>query len=93
MKVIETFEFTIPIFYLPALINGDYSGLIDFELEALQAFHKKIVEINDVDYPESTSFTLSVLDEDNEPAFSRFHDLHGIRATYCQQVIMTILGE
>lgn len=93
MKVIETFEFTVPTFYLPALINGDHTGLSDREVEALSSFYKKIVEINDIDYPESTSFTLSVPDEDNEPAFSRFHDLHGISATDCQQVIMTILGE
>lgn len=93
MKVIETFTFTVPIFYLPALINEDYTGLTDQELKALRYFNKKIVELNDEDYPESSCFTLSVPDEDNEPAFSRFHDFYGISATDCQQVIMTILGE
>ena len=93
MKVIDTLEFTIPVYYLPAIINGDHSGLTDEEEKAINKFWKNIVAIYDEDYPESASFHLDVPDEDNEPAFSSFHEMSELGACDCQQVNMILMGE
>jgi len=38
----ETIEYVLPVWTLPALINGDLSGLEDSEVNALDALHVEI---------------------------------------------------
>jgi len=45
MKIIEMYEYTIGKHFLPCLINGDYSGLNDEEVEIIDNFEDQLGDI------------------------------------------------
>ena len=60
-KLIDTYEYTVASCYLSALINGDTSGLEDYELPQLEAFLESL--------PKNS--TLVIDDDDEGDNFTR----------------------
>lgn len=79
----KVYEFNIPDFYLPYLINGNRSGLKEDELTAVNKFLDK--ECNDPISHFSTS--------DDGPFFMTYHDLrpYGILACNCERVFYVVM--
>lgn len=42
MKTLETYEYQIPIWALPALVNDDFSGLENEDIDMVKAFNSKL---------------------------------------------------
>lgn len=85
--------YQIPLFFLPALINGDYSGLTDNEVTNLEAFEADCLKDVFTNYPDTISYHWSV-DPDEESFFTAYHDMNlDIRACDCREVELVILGE
>lgn len=81
----KTETFIIPDFYLPALINGDYSGLSDADAEALDRFTEEQLKHFERFW--------ALCDTESE-GFLTFHDLKpfGIGAADCSSVVFDIGG-
>ena len=79
----NTREYVIPDFYLPPLINGDYSGLEESDITALDSWID--TELKTCDY-------FHVLCDTEDMGFMRFHDLapYGILASDCYRVLVNV---
>lgn len=66
---LNTYEFTIPTWALPALVNGDLSGLDDRDEAVLNEFIKGLVD--------NYGHAFLSLGEDTEPIFSWRNDIDG----------------
>ena len=77
----KQFTLDVPSHWLPALINGDVSGLDGLELEALEAFAQAEIPAN------------AVLDPADSGFFSKCHDatLYGVLACECHELLVTVL--
>lgn len=84
----ETVDWLVPEFLLPALINGDYSGLLSSEEYAVKDLFAQADEIADEDGAVTWHWSV---DDDSDYGFHRNHDVAGIGACECaliQQVLM-----
>lgn len=84
----EIIEYTLPEWSLPALINGDVSGLEDSEIEALDALHVDIEQ-----HANDRHFHWSTKNED--PYFSPYNDLqgkHGNQGSNVVEVNLVYMG-
>lgn len=83
----DTIEFTIPDFFLSALINGDVSGLEDAEIEAVDDLEE---QARDCVKSEGASHYHWSTRDDEEPSFTNYHDARGIGACNCVDVDLVI---
>ena len=85
----EVIEYTLPEWTLPALINGDLSGLANSEIDALDALHVDIDQ-----YAGNRPFHWSIREED--PYFAPCNDLpglHGNEGSNVAEVDLVYMGE
>ena len=74
MKIIETIKYTIPTYFIPALINRDYSGLNDTDEIAIIAFEANAKHGLREEYPNAISCHWNV-DSNCGSFFTPYHDM------------------
>jgi len=73
MRIVDEYEYRIPARYLSALINEDYSGLLDFDETCLNKFLDRVsAEVGEGKYG------MWVLPDDCDPFFSWNNDVHNL---------------
>ena len=72
----ETIDYTLPAYWASALINGDYSGMADSELETIEWFCLDVIAEHG-----NAFFSTN----DGEPSFITYHDAKylGVLAADC----------
>lgn len=88
MTDITTITYTIPEFLLPALINGDTSGLEDDEMLALDRLEDSARECLESHNARSCHWSPN----DEYGSFALDHDAVGILACDCVEVDLVLVG-
>ena len=77
----RTLKLTLPQYWAPALINGDFTGYDDDELEQIEEFTKSMVDEHG---------SCRCVDYDDESAdFSRWHDAIAYGVLACDVMTYT----
>jgi hypothetical protein len=74
--IMKLVEYTLPSYWNSALINGDYSGLEDYEIVQIEALIEDVID--EVGHA-------MFLDCTEEPCFLKYHDAmkYGVLAADC----------
>lgn len=76
MKRYETYEYVLPTYALPALVNGDTSGLEDCEIQAIEDFEQSVIKRHGVGHWSQKS--------NADHYFAHYNDIDGSLGNDCE---------
>lgn len=92
MQIIETFSYTIPVFYLSAIFNGDVTGLSTAEEQYLDRFLEETKQDLKPYVDNGCSSCWVYADNFDEVTFFTYHhDVDGIKACDCVELEINLL--
>ena len=81
---VAAIEFLLPDYWAPTLINSDPSNMSDEDINMLDQFIEEC-------FP--NGYAHVTIDSDNEPKFSKYHDLHHCGYPACDVLTYTFVTE
>lgn len=93
MKIANKITYQIPSFFLPVLINGDYTGLTDTEVTYIEKFEHDVLKYVFTEYPDAISYHWSY-NADTASFFTSYHDMDSdIGASDCSEIELVIFED
>ena len=76
MSNYKTYDYVLPIYALPALINADVSGLEDQEIRAIDDFEQTVINRHGIGHWSKPN--------DDEHYFAHYNDIDGSLGNDCE---------